>query len=1229
MAIGFARMELVKAGSGSSAVGLSSYITRSARTDQVNGDGFNFSHKADELVSTGILLPEGSPDWAKDGATLWNRATEAELTVDRKTGATRFKVNAQIAKHFVLALPKELSDEERIALTQKFAREQFSERGVAVEWAIHRPDEDSTNDHAHLIVSTRRLEPKGFGKKARELNPGFATKDGRHFLSEQDHWEHKWTEFQNQFFRENGIDLEVDPFKLIPEETRGKARFVAEAEKGSQNADRKAAAAIAIREAGTLLEAATERAASFTRQDLKRILKVHGVVGAEADTAIEDALRSPELLELTTKDAGTRTGRYTTTAIRDQEERTLAAVSAIAGKAPVRIEPGLVIEVAERLTMDAEQTAVLWHATTRSFSIVQGDAGTGKSHTVRGIREVLERSGVRVYGAAPTNTVAADLRKDGFRWADTLHSTLGLLDRGDLVLDRRSALVVDEAAMTSSALLERLASHAASSGAALHIVGDDKQLASIARGGLYSVLRAEHGDAQLTNVRRQHADWMKQASRDFAAGRVEAAIDAYQDHGCIAWADTTADAREQLLDAWEATAPADQSARFIYASTNAAVDDLNRKAQARLIARGDIDSGVEFSTVRGEVSVAPGDRLQMHGNLKKAGIYNGTVGTVEQVRRDGTIALRFDDGRAVVIPAKFRDFGLGYAGTVYRGQGKTRQDVFALYDSPMGWNAQATYVAGTRHRASFKMFVSRDVATNRAGLIKQTSRSAFREASLVYDVAPVSRPQQQDNRNAKSARDHQFRKSTSAEPQPGRKSSAEPLAPGNQPPQPADRLRTLSSIRLDGGPRRSAVLLPDSSRLHMVERGADATDGLRRSDDGIEGQAEPIRRPETRPAAERDKLEQQLDKAYERLRDADRRGDWALSAELTYGEIPALARDLTALDPAAVELAEARHRAAIAETESGNADAATPEPTAAEGPPGEAIALDIELDAAIARQRQARQEGDADLVDQIERQEVRPRAERLAFLDPRAHRRHQLRREVVESRADAAVVGAYVTSARLTPNFSEGAFQLRQLAAALQDPEALTFEEERGSLEHSLVLADKAIRIADEQLRTLLSVASSDPAKNRQLLDAMPIEKVQAYQDEWPLGLVANLRGGNVFGREERRLALESAERVAAAAIELKQLQQVSAKAADELKAFSQKHVEEARRAAWRARVAVELKAKLLGPEAEVIMIAEELEAQATVEQLLEAQVPASYKVEQMVEIEARALGQEDGQVPD
>ncbi len=56
-------------------------------------------------------------------------------------------------------------------------------------------------------------------------------------------------------------------------------------------------------------------------------------------------------------------------------------------------------------------------------------------------------------------------------------------------------------------------------GIKLILAGDDRQLASIERGGLFTELKTRHGSAEITEITRQQIDWQRQAARDLAEGR--------------------------------------------------------------------------------------------------------------------------------------------------------------------------------------------------------------------------------------------------------------------------------------------------------------------------------------------------------------------------------------------------------------------------------------------------------------------------------------------------------------------------------------------------------------------------------------------------------------------------------------------------------------------------------------------------------------------------------------
>src|SRR3546814_20140605 len=71
------------------------------------------------------MLPTDAPEWAADRERLWNAA---ELAETRK--------NATVAREYEIALPVELSADERRELALGLAREISERHGVAVDVLI-------------------------------------------------------------------------------------------------------------------------------------------------------------------------------------------------------------------------------------------------------------------------------------------------------------------------------------------------------------------------------------------------------------------------------------------------------------------------------------------------------------------------------------------------------------------------------------------------------------------------------------------------------------------------------------------------------------------------------------------------------------------------------------------------------------------------------------------------------------------------------------------------------------------------------------------------------------------------------------------------------------------------------------------------------------------------------------------------------------------------------------
>ena len=87
-------------------------------------------------------------------------------------------------------------------------------------------------------------------------------------------------------------------------------------------------------------------------------------------------------------------------------------------------------------------------------------------------------------------------------------------------------------------------------------------------------------------------------------------------------------------------------------------------------------------------------------------------------------------GRSRSTPGEFKDFRHGYAGTIYKGQGRTLDQTY-LYHSEH-WRSAASYVALTRHRDKAEVFVARNTAPTSKDLARQMARVDNRKAASHY-----------------------------------------------------------------------------------------------------------------------------------------------------------------------------------------------------------------------------------------------------------------------------------------------------------------------------------------------------------------------------------------------------------------------------------------------------------------------------------------------------------------
>jgi hypothetical protein len=114
-----------------------------------------------------------------------------------------------------------------------------------------------------------------------------------------------------------------------------------------------------------------------------------------------------------------------------------------------------------------------------------------------------------------------------------------------------------------------------------------------------------------------------------------------------------------------------------------------------------------------------------------------------------TVALDGRGKRVVEFDAReFQHFRHGYAGTIYRGQGRTIDQTY-LYHSEY-WRAATSYVALTRHRDKTELFVARETAADLPELARQMSRVEDRLAASHFLTSDKTGQQGKENQDRTS-----------------------------------------------------------------------------------------------------------------------------------------------------------------------------------------------------------------------------------------------------------------------------------------------------------------------------------------------------------------------------------------------------------------------------------------------------------------------------------------------
>jgi hypothetical protein len=306
---------------GQSAVAAAAYRAGAALRDERYGVTRNYAGKRG-VVHSEIMTPAGAPDWTRDRQVLWNKVEANELRKD-----------SQLARVIEVGLPIELSAGERVALARDYIAKEFVAKGMIADFCIRG---ETSNPHAHILLTLRGVTPSGFGPKERRWN-------GKAALLE---WRSAWAERANEHLSRAGHAVRIDHRTLEAQQIElapGRRIGVGRARRGdealpSHLTERIAEQQRIAKENGetilddptVALRALTHQRPIFDFQDLARFLRSRTESAAQFDAVFLAVTQSKDLVALA-PDAGGE-GRFTSRDMIEAERSLTRRMASMAAR---------------------------------------------------------------------------------------------------------------------------------------------------------------------------------------------------------------------------------------------------------------------------------------------------------------------------------------------------------------------------------------------------------------------------------------------------------------------------------------------------------------------------------------------------------------------------------------------------------------------------------------------------------------------------------------------------------------------------------------------------------------------------------------------------------------------------------------------------------------------------------------------------------------------------------
>jgi conjugative relaxase-like TrwC/TraI family protein len=443
----------------------------------------------------------------------------------------------------------------------------------------------------------------------------------------------------------------------------------------------------------------------FTRTHLVAEVapRLYGRDPAELDRVLDHITAGSDVVPLVGV-AGAREQSYTTVDVLAAEATIATTIEKLAQRPGPALDDRRIADAvaeAERdrcypLTAAQRRVVERLCGSGRSVSVVIGVAGSGKTTALDNASAALRAAGYRVIGTSTSGQATRTLATEAGVEARTFASLLWRLDHGQIALDERTVVVVDEAGMADDVNLARVALAVERAGSSLVLVGDHRQLAAIGPGGALAATLERRPDLVVeldTNIRQRNVAEGR-ALAELRDGSVGRAVAWYASNGHIHVQRSRVDTLVAIVDSWAGDHTAGHESALL-AWRRADVADLNRLARRRWDELGQLHG--DDVLVDGGRHYAAGDRLVALAPIPVAGVVTSEPLTVLEADEEA-LTVRTSQGRVATLTGEAMDvehLEYGYAVTVHRAQGATYDRAHVL---AAGGGRELAYVAMSRAR---------------------------------------------------------------------------------------------------------------------------------------------------------------------------------------------------------------------------------------------------------------------------------------------------------------------------------------------------------------------------------------------------------------------------------------------------------------------------------------------------------------------------------------------------